>query len=237
MTASATPGTAHNVTAMFSGSGSGGGCSPYVNATSSAATFNLIVSYAPDTQNIQTSVPAGTLDLSTALTINTPLVLPPLALDPSASKYESCVVITQLAMTDTRPGNLPYTMNLIATNLNKVGVTNPTDNEAISGQNLGLDVSGIVSTNAMPNTFLGSQLPGASTAGQNLTGFNNRAGSHVQASDTGSLGLGGTTPHPILHANSGLGTTVVSGTLCLNVPTNVVEGTYRGTATFSIIGS
>jgi alkyl sulfatase BDS1-like metallo-beta-lactamase superfamily hydrolase len=41
----------------------------------------------------------------------------------------------------------------------------------------------------------------------------------------------------VLHANSGLGTTVAAGTLTITAPTNTVDGTYRGTVTFTIIGS
>jgi hypothetical protein len=140
-------------------------------------------------------------------------------------------------MTDTRPGNLPYTLSMISTNLNKVGVTNPLANQAISAQNLGFNVTSLVSTNASPNTFLGSQLPGASTSGQNFTGFNNASAPHVQVTDPGSLGLGGSSPHPILHANGGLGTTVVAATLTIRAPTNLLDGTYAGIVTFSVLGS
>ena len=102
---------------------------------------------------------------------------------------------------------------------------------------MGLNISSLTSTNATPNTFLGTQTPGASTAGQNFTGFNNAAAAHVAAGDTGSLGLGGSSPHTVLHANSGLGTTVTAGTLSITAPSNTLDGTYTGTVTFSIIGN
>ena len=231
LTASATPGTAHTVTAVYTGGNT------YGSSTSADSTFNLIVSYATDMQNIQTSIAAGTLDLSTALTISTPLLLPSMTLSTSADEYFSSLLITGLSMTDTRPGNLPYTLSLISTNLNKLGVANPNPNESISSQNVGFNVTSLVSTNATPNTFLGSQNPGASTAGQNLTGFNNAAAAHVQITDTGSQGLGGSTPHPILHANQGTGTTVVAATMTIRAPTNLLDGTYAGTVTFSVLGS
>ena len=177
------------------------------------------------------------MDLTTALTIDTPLILPPLTLNTDANEYRSSISISGLSMTDTRPGNLPYTLSMISTDLRKTGVASPSADETISAQNIGVDIPSLVSTNATPSTFLGSQALGTSTASQNFTGFNNPAAPHVQVTDTGSLGLGGTTPHPILHANQGLGTTVVAATLSIRTPTNLLDGTYAGTVTFSFVGS
>ena len=177
------------------------------------------------------------MDLTTALTIDTPLILPPLTLNTDANEYRSSISISGLSMTDTRPGNLPYTLSMISTDLRKTGVASPSADETISAQNIGFDVPSLVSTNATPSTFLGSQALGTSTASQNFTGFNNPAAPHVQVTDTGSLGLGGSTPHPILHANQGLGTTVVAATLTIRAPTNLLDGTYAGTVTFSFVGS
>ena len=231
LTGSSSPGTAHTIVATFTDG------TTWSGSSSSAATVNVTAGPMGDPQNIQTSIAAGTLDLSTALTISTPLLLPSMTLSTSADEYFSSLLITGLSMTDTRPGNLPYTLSLISTNLNKLGVANPNPNESISGQNVGFNVTSLVSTNATPNTFLGSQNPGASTAGQNFTGFNNAAAAHVQITDTGSQGLGGSTPHPILHANQGTGTTVVAATMTIRAPTNLLDGTYAGTVTFSVLGS
>ena len=71
---------------------------------------------------------------------------------------------------------------------------------------------------------------------QNLTGFNNVPASHVAAGSLGSGGLGGANPHPVLHANNGLGTTITNGALSITAPTNALDGTYLGTVTFNIIG-
>jgi hypothetical protein len=67
--------------------------------------------------------------------------------------------------------------------------------------------------------------------------FANTAAAHVPSDDPGAAGLGGASPHPVLHANTGLGTTVTDGTLTITAPTNTLDGTYNGTITFSIIGS
>jgi hypothetical protein len=190
-----------------------------------------------DVQNIQTSITAGTLIISTPYTPTSPLVLPAMTLDSSASAYSTFAAFTNIQIADTRPGNLPYTLSAIATNLTKQGVTQPGTNETINAQNVGLNLSSLTSTNSTPNTFLGSQTSGVNTTGQNFTGFNNIAAAHISASDTGSQGLGGSSPHTVLHANNGLGTTVTAGTLTITAPTNTVDGTYAGYVTFSIIGS
>ena len=231
LTSSASPGTSHTVTALYSGG------STIANTSSSAATFRLIEPTAEELAYIQRSIAAGTLDLTTALNVGTPLLLPAMTLNTAVDEYQSTLAIAGLSMTDTRPGNLPYTLSLISTDLTKVGAANPSANESISAQNVGFDLASLVSTNATPNTFLGSQTPGASTSGQNFTGFNNAAANHMQVTDTGSLGLGGSTPHPILHANEGLGTTVVAATMTIRAPTNLVDGVYAGSVTFSVLGS
>ena len=231
LTASAAPGTAHTVSAVFTDGNT------FTTSTSPNATFNLIVSYAPDVQNIQTSITAGTLVISTPYHSANPLVLPAMTLNTAATEYSTSAAFTGISVADTRPGNLPYTVSAIASNLTKNGVGSPGVNETINAQNVGLNLSGLTSTNASPNTFLGSQTPGAATTGQNFTGFNNAAAAHVAAGATGSAGLGGSNPHVVLHANSGLGTTVTNGTLTITAPSNTLDGTYAGTITFSIIGS
>ena len=268
LTASASPGTPHSVTAAYTDGVS------FAASTSTAATFNLVISYATDTQNVQTSISAGTLVISTPYyvcsniptsrggtytgplvngvgpanpaTVNTatgatcvdnPLVLPAMTLNSAATEYSTSAAFTGISVADTRPGNLPYTLSAISSNLTKAGVTSPGVNETINAQNVGLNLSALTSTNASPNTFLGGQTPGAATTGQNFTGFNNAAAAHVAAGATGSAGLGGSAPHVVLHANSGLGTTVTNGTLTITAPSNTLDGTYNGTVVFSIIGS
>ena len=207
--------------------------------SSPAATFTVQTpsSNCSSSSNIQTSIPPGTIAITTNLTSNSPLTLPALTLNPAVDEYSSSVDLTNLQVSDSRPGNEPYTLSLIATDLTNTAVSIAGVNETISAQNLGIDVSSLVSTNASPNTFLGSQAPGVPTGSQNFTGFNNAPAAHVQSSDTGSAGLGGGITHPILHAAHGLGTTVIAATLRLTAPTNIVAGTYAGTITFSVVGS
>ena len=230
-TSSLTPGS-HSVVANYLGS-TGNNAS-----ASSAASFTVTApAYANDPQNIQTSITAGTLVISTPYTSSSPLVLPAMTLNSTATEYATSAAFTGISVADTRPGNLAYTLSAISTNLTKNGVAIPGANETINAQNVGLNISSLTSTNATPNTFLGAQTPGTATTGQNFTGFNNAAAAHLAASATGTAGLGGSSPHVVLHANSGLGTTVTAGTLSITAPTNTLDGTYTGTVTFSIIGN
>ena len=252
LTGSSSPGTAHTIVATYTDANT------YAGSSSAAATVNVIASYASDTQNIQTSITAGTITIATPYYLcsnaasnftgfaggvkpspctDNPLVLPAMVLNSTATEYATSAAFTGISVADTRPGNLAYTIQAISSNLTKVGVASPNASQTINSQNVGLNISSLTSTNATPNTFLGTQTPGASTAGQNFTGFNNAAAAHVAAGDTGSLGLGGSSPHTVLHANSGLGTTVTAGTLSITAPSNTLDGTYTGTVTFSIIGN
>ena len=236
LTGTAPVGTPHVVTAVYDEG------LKFAASTSLPATFTL-VSYSADVQSIQTSIGAGTLLISTPYTATAPLMLPPMSLNDTATGYSTSAAFTGITVADTRPGVRPYTLSAIATNLVKNGVPSPGFNETINAQNVGLDISGLTSTNVTPATFVGSQAttyapcapPSANC--QNLTGFNNVAATHVAAGALGSAGLGGENPHPVLHANSGLGTTVVNGTLTITAPTNTVDGTYSGIITFNIIGS
>ncbi len=195
--------------------------------------------YANVTDNISTSIGAGTLIISSPYnTVNgSPLALPEMTLNTAATEYSTSVAITGISVADTRAGNLPYTLSAIASNLYKAGVSSPTANQTINAQNVGLNVTALTSTNITPATFLGAQTPGAATSSQNITGFNNASAAHVAAADAGSLGLGGVSSHIVEHVNAGLGTTVTNGTLSITAPSNTVDGTYTGTITFSIIGS
>jgi sugar lactone lactonase YvrE len=190
-----------------------------------------------DLQNIQTSIAPGTLILSTPYSTGSPLVLPPMTLNDAATEYATSANFASIAVADTRPGNLPYTVSAIASPLVKAGVPTPSVDETISSENVGLTNLQLVSTNSTPNTFIGGQIFGLFSGPENFVGFDNAAAAHVSADDAGSLGLGGSSPHPVLHANSGLGRTETSGTLTITAPTNTRDGTYNGTLTFSIIGS
>ncbi len=226
----------HSVTASFSDGAS------FFPSTSSAVVFRVAPPiYPPDVQAVDTVIPPGTLVISTPYTSTNPLHLGAMTLSSTATGYTASGAFADIIVTDTRPGNLPYTLSALASNFYKTGVASPTNAQTINSQNVGL--TSLVKSaapavnNVLPATFLGSQVPGSSTIGQNLTAFDYVAGAWLDGAATGSAGLGGPSPHAVLHANSGLGTTTLNGVLTIKAPTNTLDGTYAGTVTFTIIGS
>jgi hypothetical protein len=223
-------GTTHTVVAVFTDGPAS------ATSTSGVASF-AVLTYAPDPQFIQTSIPPGTLVISTPYTAASPLVLPAMTLNAGATLYSTTAAFSTIQVTDTRPGNLPYSLSALSSALTKAGVASPNANEIISAQNVGLTGLTLGSTNVTPGTFLGAVVSGGPTSGQNLTGFDDPAAAGLGALAPGTAGLGGAAPHVVLHANAGLGTTTVNGLLTINAPTNTLDGTYNGLVTFTILGS
>ncbi len=211
----------------------------YQSSQSSAASLVVALpAYTPAVAGIETTIQPGTITLSTPYSTGSPLVLPDMTIDSNVTNYSTSGQFAGISVLDTRPGNLAYTLSALASNLVKQGIGgSPSNAQQISGENVGLTNLLLTSTNATPSTFLGSLAIGASTTGQNFSAFDNAAGAHLSASDTGSAGLGGVSGHEVLHANSGQGTTVIHGLLSINAPTNTVDGTYLGTLTFTVLGS
>jgi len=227
-------GTGHTITAFFTPTDA----NSYNASSSSPAALTVTASaYDPNVDNISTSIAPGTIVITTQYTGGNTLTLPAMTLDANATFYSTTANFAGIQVADTRAGNLPWTLSALASNLTKSGVASPDATQTINGQNVGLTTITKTSSNVTPNTFLGSVASGGSTSGQNLTAFNNAAASYVAAGDSGSLGLGGSSPHPVVHANNGLGTSVFAGTLTIQAPTNTVSGTYTGTVTFTVLGS
>jgi Bacterial Ig-like domain (group 3) len=169
-----------------------------------------------DTQNIIATVPVGTLVINTPYTASSPLDLGTLVLSPDSTELQASASFNNIVVTDTRSGDLPWTVSSLASNLSDGGV-NP--NSVINAQNLGL-----TTIQATPGTgFTGT-----------ITPTDNPAANGVAPGDTGSLGLGGTTPHTVAAANHGLGTVTMKGTLSLNAPSSTEPGIFQGTITFTV---
>jgi len=223
----------HSITAEFTPTDA----TDFVASTSGSSTLTVTApAYTASDNNISTSIPAGTIVITTSYTGANTLALPAMTLNAEATEYSTSATFDGIQVADTRPGNLAYTLSALASDLTKTGSAGGV-NEKISGQNVGLTGISKTSSNVTPNTFLGGVASGGATAGQNLTAFNNAAAAHVAATDAGSAGLGGGSPHAIVHANSGLGTSVFTGLLSIKAPTNTLNGTYTGTVTLTVVGS
>jgi hypothetical protein len=147
------------------------------------------------------------------------LFLPAMLLNSSASRYDTSATFDNIVVTDTRPGDNPYTVNAVASDLT---------NAAGAGASYGIASTNVgftgLTRDAMHAVDLSFGLSGTGT--YNLTTFDRPA----------SPGIGGVGAS-ILHAAVGLGDVTMHGTLVIQAPTSTRDGVYRGTVTFSVLGS
>jgi hypothetical protein len=178
-----------------------------------------------DTQNIEATVPVGTLVLSTPYTAASPLNLGDLVLNAGLTEYSGTAPFNGITIVDTRAGDLPWTLTALASNLSDGG-TNP--GSTICAQNVGL--TGVTST------------PGSGFAGTVTPTANPPASPVVAPSGTpaacpttaGGLVGAGATAVTVATASAGLGTDVLNGTLTLDAPTSTEPGLFTGTITFTV---
>lgn len=200
----------HQVQADFipSDSSAFGGSSDTSQSFTLTAATNQVV----DEQTIKANIAPGTLLLSTPYTPDNPLDVGTLVLNGSASQYSGSAQFQNIDVTDTRAGDLPWTLTALAGDLSD-GTTN-----TINGQNVGLTAM--------------AQDSGPSPAGVTFT---DQAASDpaALAGAPGTAGLGGT-PKTVAHANLGLGAWVMHGLLTVNAPANTPAGVYTGTVTFTV---
>ncbi len=173
--------------------------------------------YTPAVGNIKAEIAAGTLVISTPYTTANPLDLGNLALNIAATEYTGSATFSGITITDTRAGDLPWTVSAQASSLTN-GATG-----VINGENVGL-------TNLVADPVAGNAL----TAADVVTTDNPAADPAVSSSDPGSAGLGGGAGHTVLSAAQGEGSIAYHGTLTINAPTSSPPGAYAGTVTFTI---
>lgn len=190
--------------------------------------------------------PSGVIVISTPYTETSPLVLPPLTLQRSATciqdplEYATDAPFSGISISDTREGRRPWTASVQSEDLLLDGQTATTasNQQRIDGQNVGLTHLALTSTSAAPQTISTPRPSGTGNLGLpiNFTIFDNPSAEHVQGNAAGTLGLGGS-PKRVIHANRGFGTSMFVGTLTITAPTNTVQGTYLGKLTFTVLGS
>jgi hypothetical protein len=216
----------HSIVAKFTG----GATSGFASSQSSAQPFVLQAhqtgacaqtgSQCTDTQNIQVTVPVGTLVISTPYTSSNPLDLGTMALDPSGTFFTANAAFNGIVVTDTRSGVggvNTYTVSALSSPLSD-GASHP--GSIINAENVGLTgVTGVGS-----NGFAGTPTYHANAA----------ANPPVAPGDGGSLGLGGTTAHDVFDVTNSVGTFTAHGTLTINAPTSTEAGLFTGTITFTV---
>jgi hypothetical protein len=234
----------HHVVAVFTPSDS-----TYAKSTSNEVDFNTIQgaaagstcsqtgSQCSDTQTIEGEIPTGTLVISTPYTDTSPLDIGKLALDSTGSYWTGSAAFKCITITDASSGGSPFVASALANTLTQVpGSGNPAQNTSgaatsINSENVGLTN---LALSAAPIVC-----PDGSTPTQSYTGTrtvsSNPAANGVPLADTGSAGLGGSTPHQIVSGQAGgEGTVAYDGTITLNAPTSTAAGTYKGTIVFTV---
>jgi Bacterial Ig-like domain (group 3) len=176
-----------------------------------------------DVQNIQATIPIGTLIISTPYTASSPLNFGALALTNGLTAYSGSAAFSNIKVIDTRAGDLPWTITALASNLTDGG-TGP--GSVICGQDLGLT--------ALTST------PGTGFTGTVTTIDNPPADPPTAPSTTGCpatpgglVGAGGSAV-TIAMASTGLGTDTLNGTANLTAPVSTESGQFTGTITFTV---
>jgi hypothetical protein len=173
-----------------------------------------------DVQNIQATIPVGTLVINTPYTAAHPLDLGNLVLQPNATEYKGTGAFTNIIVTDTRAGNLPYTVSAQSSNLTDGGSNT---NSVINSQNVGLTGLSPAGSSGFSSPVHVVDNPAADPA----------VGPAAVLGAPGQQGLG-INPHSIVTVDHGLGTLTMNGTLTITAPTSTEAGLFTGTITFTV---
>ena len=147
------------------------------------------------------------------------LFLPAMVLNPSATQYDTAGTFDDIVVTDTRPGNNAYTLNALASNFTNAAGTGST--YTIASTNVGFTGLTQDSIHAVNTTF-----------GLNGTGIYN----FTTFDRPASPGIGGA-GQTLMQSAIGLGDVTMHGTLSIQAPTTTRDGVYKGTVTFSVLGT
>jgi hypothetical protein len=225
LTTSALPSGTDEITATFTPSDTayGSSSSPQVAVTVAApAACSLTGSSCTDQQNIQVTVNAGTITITTPYTSTNPFVLPALTLSSDGTYLQSSATFPastnpsaqQIVVTSQLAGDPSWTLSVSASNLtNGSGGTIPS-----SG--LGLTNGALLATTPA--------FPGGVT-------FTNIAAHNPSPVDTDTNTGLTSAPQTWATSPAGNGTAVLDGTLTLYALTSTPAGTYSGTITFSVV--
>ncbi len=210
---------AHNIVAQFTPADP----SVYNSSTSLPLLFTATApQYPPVSQDVDVTVPAGTLTITTPYSPSDPFNLGTAVLDPTGAKFTASAPFGDTAnpsqgvtVTDSRAGGQPWTASAT--------VTDFTDGASvINGQNLTL-------TDVTPSYVSGNALQSGDVTTTDVTNsavYGPTAG--------GSDGLKGG-PHQFASAATGDGSVYVDALLILTAPSSTPAGAYTATLTLTIV--
>jgi hypothetical protein len=210
---------------------------------SRSAVVGVTVPVCTSCSGIQTMadvVPAGALSISTPYTTSEPLYLGTLALNSAGTFFSASAPLDPdgsdvptagagppdptfngITIIDTQASNAPWAVTAWASELSDGG---DDATSVISAEDVGL--TGLF---AVP-------VPGNSLTAADLT-FDDQpaADPPVGPGDSGSLGLGGQSPHLIVSdAGQADGTIGINGTITINAPSSTEAGTFGGTLVLTV---
>ncbi len=173
-----------------------------------------------DVQNIQATIPVGTLIINTPYTAAAPLDLGTLALQPGATEYKGTGTFSNIIVVDTRAGNLPYTISALSSDLSDGG-SNP--GSKIDSQNVGLTGLNYTGSGGFNGAVTKVDNPAAEPPAL--------PGAALGAPGQQGLGIN---PHTVISVDHGIGTMNANGTLTITAPTSTEAGLFTGTITFTV---
>ena len=204
------------------------------SSTSLPITFTATASVnAPAPQTLTTTIPAGTLIITTPYSSANPFALGTAVLTPGQNEFVASAQFGAksnsatgndggVTITDTRAGNLPWTASVTVTDFVD-GAPTP---DTINGENLAF--TGVTAVQIEGNSLLASAVTTTNVTSAAITG------TPYSTSDPGNDGLKNG-PHAFATAAHGFGEIDIDGTLTLDAPTSTVAGTYTATLTFTIV--
>lgn len=180
----------------------------YVGSTSSAVPYSVTAfTGSSATETITTTVVPGSLVISVP---DNQVTLPSPALDSAGDLFTTTGTLKPVTVTDSRAGNPGWTVS------GQVNDFSDGQSHAINGENLGWTPT-VVDNSTAQTVTLGAAVTAANG---------------VAPGDNGTAGL---KQSRTLATGTGLGTTHLSASLTLNVPTTTVAGTYTATLTLTAI--
>ena len=180
----------------------------YVGSTSAAVPYSITAfSGSSATETITTTVVPGSLVISVP---DNQVTLPSPTLDSAGDLFTTSGTLKPVTVTDSRAGNPGWTVS------GQINDFSDGQSHAINGENLGWTPT-VVDNSTAQTVTLGAAVPAANG---------------VASGDNGTAGL---KQSRTLATGTGLGTTHLSASLTLNVPTTTVAGTYTATLTLTAI--
>jgi hypothetical protein len=221
--------------AVFTPADGGLSYASYTGSTSSTSSLTVNASSLGSGQNVETSVQAGTLTITTPYTQGSPLNLGTAVLNGAGSEFTASAAFggsnAPVTITDTRGGATGWTATATATDF--TGDSTSNSGKSINAQNLSLN--NVAAVQVQGNTLSSSSVtpsnvPTAATSpyAPGVAGTDGLSG--------GGAGGNGGSQHTFaaISGTSSVGSVSITGTVNLIAPTSTPAGLYGATLTLTV---